>query len=332
MSPAAGAVAMGTGAVATAMSLDGRPAIAHVLVAVAAAAWVAILCVVLSRVVADDRAAVRAPAVLTVPAATAVLGSALAELHWTAPSLTLLVLAAVLWAPLAASVLAAWEVPTTGVSLLVTVSTEALAVLGATVGIAERVAWLAWAAAAFAGLGLVAYVWTMASFELRELVDGPGDHWIAGGAVAISTLATAEVARSGASAGWAPGVVDGFDDASLALWCVTIAWLVPLLACEALRPRPGYRIERWSTVFPVGMYAICSFAVGSGSHVAAITAFARAWTWVALAVWLAVFWAMLWRGLRGLGAPAVRRRSARPGARAPRSDRRGRPARQPTRR
>jgi tellurite resistance protein TehA-like permease len=79
------------------------------------------------------------------------------------------------------------------------------------------------------------------------------------------------------------------------LWALTIAWLPVLLAAEVLRPRLGYDVGRWSAVFPVGMYAACSFAVGATAGAPAITDFARAWTWVAVAVWLLVAAAMVMR-------------------------------------
>jgi tellurite resistance protein TehA-like permease len=56
-------------------------------------------------------------------------------------------------------------------------------------------------------------------------------------------------------------------------------------------------VRRWSTVFPVGMYAACSFLVGAAAHAPGITDFARVWIWVAVAVWLVVFVAMLGRGI-----------------------------------
>ncbi len=83
---------------------------------------------------------------------------------------------------------------------------------------------------------------------------------------------------------------------SLVLWALTIAWLPLLVAAEVLRPRPRYNVRRWSTVFPVGMYAACSFVVGAVATAPAITDFARVWVWAGVGVWLVVFLAMLRRG------------------------------------
>jgi tellurite resistance protein TehA-like permease len=81
-----------------------------------------------------------------------------------------------------------------------------------------------------------------------------------------------------------------------------MVWLPTLVAAEVLRPRLSYNVRRWSTVFPVGMYAACSFVVGPLSGITGITDFARIWVWIAFAVWLLVLTAMLRRApglLRG---------------------------------
>ena len=67
---------------------------------------------------------------------------------------------------------------------------------------------------------------------------------------------------------------------------------------ELRRPRRGYDLRRWATVFPVGMYAVCSFLVAEADDIGPIGTFARVWVWVALAVWMAVFLAMARNGLR----------------------------------
>ena len=77
------------------------------------------------------------------------------------------------------------------------------------------------------------------------------------------------------------------------LWVASMAWLPALVAAEVLYPRLGYDVRRWSTVFPLGMYAACSFVVGEVAGVRPITSFARVWVWVALAGWAAVTAAMV---------------------------------------
>ncbi|HEX4258496.1 MAG TPA: hypothetical protein VH089_25640, partial [Streptosporangiaceae bacterium] len=73
---------------------------------------------------------------------------------------------------------------------------------------------------------------------------------------------------------------------TLVLWYLALAWLPVLIAGEVARPRPGHDIRRWATVFPLGMYAACSFTVGPVAGLSGITGFGRVWTWVALAVTL----------------------------------------------
>jgi tellurite resistance protein TehA-like permease len=88
-----------------------------------------------------------------------------------------------------------------------------------------------------------------------------------------------------------------------------------LVAGELAPPRRGFDARRWSTVFPVGMYAAMSRAVGDTAHAPAIVAFARAWTWVAVAVWGLVVLASVSRGVRARAPDRARtRRWQGPGA------------------
>jgi tellurite resistance protein TehA-like permease len=101
----------------------------------------------------------------------------------------------------------------------------------------------------------------------------------------MSTLAAALLA----------GVGGALKTMSIVLWVATMVWLPALLAAETLRRRLDYDLRRWSTVFPVGMYAACSFAVGATANSRPITDFAKIWVWVSVAVWLFVSAAMLGR-------------------------------------
>ena len=308
--PASGAVPMGIGIVSIALSLDGHETISLVLLVLDALTWIALAVLLPARGTRDRErflADVRTPAALTSVAGTTVLGTRLTILGWDWAGVALLVVALVLWAALLVPVLAHWRTPTVGASLVLTVSTESLAVLAATLAIPEHADWLLVAALAPFGLGLIFYVFVIARFDLRQLAVGRGDHWITGGALAISTLAAARItigAKIFAVLGDGGGALEG---AALVLWVLTMLWLPVLLIAEALHRRPTYDVRRWSTVFPVGMYAACSFVVGIAAHASVITSFARVWVWVALAVWAAVFVAMIHRAVqvvRGEQGPA----------------------------
>jgi tellurite resistance protein TehA-like permease len=299
--PASGTVVMGTGVVSIALSLDGRETLSRVLLAIDAAAWVTLLVVFAARALLDpdrvDREA-RSPAALSGVAGTAVLGTRLTLLGWTWASIVLLSVTAALWLILLAPALRHRTTPTVGVSLMLAVSTESLAVLAAAVAHEDTVRWLLDAALVPFALGLGFYAVVISHFDLRQLVVGRGDHWITGGALAIATLAAGGIALGAESIGGLGALAEALEDTSLILWGLSIAWLPVLLAAEALRPRPGYEVRRWSTVFPVGMYAAASFIVGNAATSSVVTSFARVWVWVGLAVWLVVFAAMSRRGLR----------------------------------
>ncbi len=311
--PAAGAEVMGTGIVSIALSLDGREMLSRILLVVAGAMWATLVVLVPLRATRDGarfRADLHTPPALTSVAGTAVLGTRLTLLGWTGVGAAMLVIAFALWAALLAPVLGSWRTPTVGASLVLTVSTQSLAVLAATLAAREHATWLLIAALVPFGLGLCFYVFVIARFDMRQLGVGRGDHWITGGALAISTLAAGKItagAKALSTLGGGGGVLEGL---ALGLWVATMLWLPLLLLAEVMRPRLHYDVRRWSTVFPFGMYAACSFVVGMVAHAGAITSFARVWVWVALGVWAVVFAAMLRRAIdvvRGGGTTTTAR-------------------------
>jgi hypothetical protein len=217
------------------------------------------------------RASSREPAALTWVAGTDVVGSRLSVLGWQHEAAVLLGVAVALWLVLVPRVLASWRTPTVGTSFLLVVATESTAVLAARLGLGRE------ALVPFA-LGLAFYVFVLVRFDVRELVAGRGDHWIAGGALAIAALAAARCAQR----------VAGLHTVTLAVWVAAAAWLPVLVVCELLRRGQAFHERRWSTVFPLGMYAVCSFAAGDVLHVRALPDFARVWVWVAAAAWALV--------------------------------------------
>ncbi len=306
--PASGAVVMGTGIVSLDLVLDGYDALSLVPLVVAAASWGVLGLLLVGRFLLDRRRFERealSPAALTGVAGTAVLGTRLTLLGWEWAGISMLLIAGLLWLGLLGPVLRHWVTPTIGVSFVLVVSTQALAVLSATLGITEHAGWMVDLAVVPLVLGLLLYAFVLARFEMRQLVIGRGDHWVVGGALAISALACAKVTQGAQALSVLGGAHGALRAATLAVWAAALCWLPVLVIAELASRRLGYDVRRWSTLFPVGMYAACSFATGAVAEVTPITDFARVWVWVALAVWLAVFAAMLWqavplaRGARG---------------------------------
>jgi tellurite resistance protein TehA-like permease len=227
--------------------------------------------------------------------ATAVLGTRLTLLGWTWAGIATLVITLVLWAALLGPVLAGWKSPTVGVSLLLAVSAESLAVLSATLAAPEHAHWLLIVALVPFALGLGLYVFVISRFDVHQLVVGGGDHWITGGALGISALAAAKITATANALGILRG--GALEDIAIGLWVLTMLCLLVLLFAEGRWPRLRYDARRWSTVFPLGMHAASSFAVGAVAHAGAITSFAHVWVWIGLASWAIVSVATIGRAV-----------------------------------
>jgi tellurite resistance protein TehA-like permease len=296
--PAAGAVVMGTGIVSIGLSLDGRETLSRILAAIAGAIWIALASQLLAlgcrqRALLVEQA--RSPAALTGIAGTNVLGARLALLGWNGEAAALLAIGLLAWLVLVPWVLANWRRPTVGSSFVLTVATESLGVLAALLALAYGAVWLAVAALASVGLGLAFYLFVLSAFDLRQLLVGRGDHWVSGGALAIATLACARAAETTGALGPLRPSSGSLATAALAIWAAAVAWLPALLLGELVARRGTYDARRWSTVFPLGMYAACSFAVAKVEAISGIERFARIWIWIAFAVWVLVFAGMLRR-------------------------------------
>src|SRR5215212_3884491 len=110
-----------------------------------------------------------------------------------------------------------------------------------------------------------------------------GDHWVAMGALAIASAPASDAVALRASS--LDGIAGGLHGAAVALWVACCGLALGLIALEVvLALRPGaqaYRLERWATVFPLGMYSLA----GSLAGVEAVGAVAF---WVALTAWATV--------------------------------------------
>lgn len=140
-------------------------------------------------------------------------------------------------------------------------------------------------------------------------------YWIFMGAGAISALAGARVLRWTVSPlGHAvTPVVAGF---SVMLWAFG-TWMIPVLVAlsvwwEAARLPLVYVPERWSIVFPIGMYGVSSHELGKVLGVGWMANLGSTAIWAGAVIWLLVFAGMLWSFSRSaLGSLRTSRRNAR---------------------
>jgi hypothetical protein len=279
---------MATGIVSVDLSTDGHETLSRVVLGVGTAIWVGLGALLIAQVLLDRprvRRDAASPAALTGAAGTAVLGTRYTDLGWRWAGVALLVVSLAFLLVLLGPVLWHWATPTVGVSFVLTVATEAIAVLAATLATSEHARWLVYAALVPFAVGLASYAFVLSRFDWRQLLVGHGDHWVGGGALAISALAAGTIALGAMRLGI---IASTPEVALLVIWAAALVWLPALVAVELIRPRVHYDVHRWATVFPLAMFASCSFVVGDAVGADAIMRFARGWSWVAFAVWLVV--------------------------------------------
>ena len=158
--PASGAVVMGTGIVSVALLLDGRHLLSTILLVIDAVIWLALAVLLPTRARRDRQRFLidlRHPTALTSIAGTEVLGTRLTLAGWNWAGAGLLIMGTAIWFGLVPNVLRHWQTPTIGASFILTVATESLALLAATVAIADGAGWLVYAALVPFCLGLIFY-------------------------------------------------------------------------------------------------------------------------------------------------------------------------------
>lgn len=286
---------MATGIVALALRLDGLSGVSWVLAGIAAVVYVVLVVAHLVGRAGRPRSRGEAVGWFAFVAATEVLASLS---RWHHVSLVLWAIGAAAWLPVVVLVLAARPAPDDRVNgswLLAAVATDSLAVAGAP---------LARQAGSGVGVALAAAAWLLALSVYGVLTAGilrrtaqreigradlDGDHWVAMGALAISTLAGSRVLAAMGVLGWTPGVRDIARVLAIAVWIGALAWLPALVAAEAWRLRrpPLYTAARWSTVFPLGMLAVASQALASAAGIAAARPVFHAFAAIGAAAWAA---------------------------------------------
>lgn len=284
---------LATGILSVGLEQTGYEVPSRIALVPACVAWLALAAGFAVQLLWEREAWVRratAPAALTAVAATTVLGTRFSLLGGQTLAEALLALAAVLWPGLLVAVLRHWGNRMPGAVFLACVATQGLAVLAATLAATLSTAWLAHAALVLFWLGLVLYGLALARFDPRQAVEGAGDQWVAGGALAISALAGAQLlaADSARLHLWNDDDRGVLRAATAALLALDLCCYAVMLAAELRWPRLRYDVLRWSTVFPMGMTAAAASAVSSALGVPWLKGLGEALLWVAVAVWLAV--------------------------------------------
>ncbi|MDH6497121.1 hypothetical protein M2156_003340 [Streptomyces sp. SAI-149] len=181
--PAAGAAVMATAIVSVGLHLAGHETLSRIALVIGCAAWLALAAGFAVRLLRERErwvADAGTPGALTAVAATTVLGTRFSALGRQTLAEALLALSALLWPLLLVLVMRHWRRRMPGGVFLCCVATQGLAVLGATLAAAESAAWLAHTALVLFWLGLVLYGVAFFRFDLRHVLEGAGDQWIAG--------------------------------------------------------------------------------------------------------------------------------------------------------
>ncbi|MCX4764449.1 tellurite resistance/C4-dicarboxylate transporter family protein [Streptomyces sp. NBC_01275] len=314
--PAAGAAVLATAILSVGLRLTGHEALSRISLALAGAAWLALGADFVVRLLWERErwlAEAGTPGALTAVAATTVLGTRVSALGRQSLAEALLALAAALWPVLLAVVVRHWRRRMRGAVFLCCVATQGLAVLAAALARAEATAWLAHTALVLFWLGLVLYCLALARFDRRQIAEGAGDQWVAGGALAISALAGATLldAEGGGLYLWNADDRGVLRSVTVALLVLDLVCYAVLLAAEVRWPRPYYDVCRWATVFPMGMTATATLSVAAAVDVPWLKGPGRVLLWVAVAAWLTVAVGALAAVRGGEGGASVRSRAPR---------------------
>ncbi|MGV0634407.1 tellurite resistance/C4-dicarboxylate transporter family protein [Mycolicibacillus trivialis] len=216
--------------------------------------------------------------------------------------LTMRDMAAHRWAQLRDRVHGAW--------LLASVGTSGLAiVIAQMVRFTGQHRWLAvavpvWLIALAVYLLMVWLILWRAAHE-RPIRDGfEPDTWILMGGLAIATLAGDHLGALVPTA--LTGTVQGI---TLATWVGATLWIPPLIyfMLHRIHQRPAmlqFHGVWWALVFPLGMYAVASFATAEHLGRPALQTVSLVFFWDALAAWAIVVVAGLRRAFTRGGRPA----------------------------
>jgi tellurite resistance protein TehA-like permease len=318
--PASFALVMATGIVSIAARLQGWQTLPNVLFAFNVAAWIG-LCVLTAlrlarhrdRMLQDLHDHLRGPGFFTVVAGTAVLGSQFAIFEVSLGAALVLAAAAVaLWFVLTYAIFAALTLKEdkppldkgiNGGWLLAVVATQSLAVLAALLAGRLPQPWrleLNFFALSMWLWGGMLYTWMMSLIFYRYTFFrlAPDDltppYWINMGAMAISTLAGAQLIANAPDAPFLVALAPFLKGFTVLYWA-TGTWWIPMLLVLGVwryvvkRFPVRYNALYWGAVFPLGMYSAATHRMAQVLQLDFLGGIAPVFLVVALAAWAAAF-------------------------------------------
>jgi len=330
LSPAYFGLVMATGIVSLASFMMGYPRLAFAMfyLNIVQYAVLAVLYVLRAwyhprRFFGDMVAHLTGPGYFTTIAATGIMASQFMILEENlAVGAAFWGLAVVLWFALTYTIFTALTVrhekPTldkgiTGGWLLAVVATQSLSVssalLAARIGQPYRLELNLMALSMWLWGGML-YIWMMSLIFYRYLFFrfSPGDlappYWINMGAMAISTLAGSLLILNTPQAPFLASLLPFLKGFTVFYWA-TGTWWIPMLLVLGIW-RHGY--ERfpfrydplyWGAVFPLGMYAACTWQMDRAMEFDFLTTLPRLFLWIALTAWTITFTGMIRSLARG---------------------------------
>ncbi len=329
LSPAYFGLVMATGILSLGAQALGKPRVADVLLAINLLQYVLLCGLYIARAwllpqkfFGDLVDHLKGPGYFTVVAGTGILASqALLQLDSLRLGFALWLFAVVLWLILTYSIFTAFTVKAekpsldrgiSGAWLLAVVASQSLAVCSTLLAVRMEQPYrleLNFLALSMWLWGGMLYIWMMSLIFYRYTFFqfSPGDlsppYWINMGAMAISTLAGSLLIENATHAPFLVSLLPFLKGFTVFYWA-TGTWWIPMLFLlgiwrHVIQKFPlAYDPLYWGAVFPLGMYAVCSWHLDRSMEFHFMGALPDVFWYIAAFAWLLAFSGLLRRIVR----------------------------------